>query len=313
MSDPVSGDSVDSKPFGDGPGVQPGVQDNVDAKPFKGGGSHGTGFKSEQVVSAEDFFSDRYKMTYPNRGKALIINNRVFDRKLNLGERTGTDVDAIALQQRFSEMGFDADIHDNLTVKQMVQVLHKAASDDDFNLQSDCFVCAILTHGEEGVAYGTDDKVEVKILLEPFKGNNSRGLVGKPKIFFIQACQGVQFDAGVGVNTTDAKGDLPMDQDIQVHKIPSEADFLVAYSVVPGFFSWRNSANGSWFIQALSEVLAKHWETLDLLTMMTRVNKKVAYDFESRTGKEFMNQKKQIPCITSMLTKEVLFTDKSKK
>ena len=36
------------------------------------------------------------------------------------------------------------------------------------------------------------------------------------------------------MNTTDAKGDLPMDQDIQVHKIPSEADFLIAYSVVPG-------------------------------------------------------------------------------
>ena len=35
---PVSADSVDSKPFGDGPRVQ----DIVDAKPFKGGGSLGT-------------------------------------------------------------------------------------------------------------------------------------------------------------------------------------------------------------------------------------------------------------------------------
>lgn len=77
-----------------------------------------------------------------------------------------------------------------------------------------------------------------------------------------------------------------------------------------GYFSWRNSAQGSWFIQALSEVLARHWRDMDLLTIMTRVNKKVAYDFESRTGKEFMNQKKQIPCITSMLTKEVIFRPK---
>lgn len=305
MSNPVSGDTVDSKPFGDGPG------DNVDAKPFKGGSSQGTaGFRQEQVVTAEEFFSDKYKMDYKFRGKALIINNRTFDRRLNLGERTGTDVDAVALHQRFSEMGFEADVVDNLTAKDMVQVLYKAANDDELNLQSDCFVCAILSHGEEGVVYGIDDKVELKILLDPFKGNNCKGLVGKPKIFFIQACQGVQFDAGVGVTTTDSKGDLPMEKEIQVHKIPSEADFLIAYSVVPGYFSWRNSANGSWFIQALSEVLAKYWKTTDLLTMMTRVNKKVAYDFESRTGKEFMNQKKQIPCITSMLTKEVLFTEK---
>lgn len=308
MTEPA--DKTDSIPYGDGPGIQ----DNVDAKPFKPGGSHGSsGFRPENVLSSEDFFSDKYKMNYPNRGKALIINNRHFDRRLNLGERTGTDVDAIALHQRFGEMGFEADVVDNLTVKDMVQVLAKAAADDEFNLHSDCFVCVILTHGEEGVVYGTDDKIEVKTLLEPFKGDKCRGLIGKPKIFFIQACQGVQFDAGVGVNVADAKGDLPMEQEMQVHKIPSEADFLIAYSVVAGYFSWRNSANGSWFIQALSEVLAKHWKTMDLLTMMTRVNKKVAYDFESRTGKEFMNQKKQIPCITSMLTKEVLFTDKSEK
>ena len=64
-------------------------------------------------------------MNYPNRGKALIINNRVFDRRLGLGERTGTDVDAVAIQQRFSEMGFEAEIVDNQTVKDMVQILHK--------------------------------------------------------------------------------------------------------------------------------------------------------------------------------------------
>lgn len=77
------------------------------------------------MVTAEEFFSDKYKMDYKNRGKALIINNRTFDRRLNLGERTGTDVDAVALHQRFSEMGFEADVVDNLTAKDMVQVLYK--------------------------------------------------------------------------------------------------------------------------------------------------------------------------------------------
>ena len=82
-------------------------------------------FKPELVMSSEEFFSDTYKMSYPNRGKAIIINNRVFDRKLNLGERTGTDVDAIALHQRFSEMGFEAEVIDNQTVKDMAQILYK--------------------------------------------------------------------------------------------------------------------------------------------------------------------------------------------
>ena len=28
--------------------------------------------------------------------------------------------------------------------------------------------------------------------------------------------------------------------------LPTEADFLYAYSTVPGYYSWRNSAKGSW-------------------------------------------------------------------
>ena len=29
--------------------------------------------------------------------------------------------------------------------------------------------------------------------------------------------------------------------------LPSEADFLYAYSTVPGYYSWRNSQRGSWY------------------------------------------------------------------
>ena len=48
-----------------------------------------------------------------------------------------------------------------------------------------------------------------------------------------QACQGAQFDGGVRVDVADAKHHMPA-REVQVHKIPSEADFLIAYSVVPG-------------------------------------------------------------------------------
>nr|KAG5709857.1 hypothetical protein BaRGS_032681 [Batillaria attramentaria] len=110
-----------------------------------------------------------------------------------------------------------------------------------------------------------------------------------------------------------------MDSDeVEIRRIPTEADFLMAYSVVPGvyalfvggFYAWRNSTRGSWFVQALHDVFRDNWQRMDLLTMMTRVCKKVAYDFESNASKEFMNRKKQIPCITSMLTRDVYFTPK---
>ena len=87
-------------------------------------------------------------------------------------------------------------------------------------------------------------------------------------------------------------------------------EWLALLVSLTGYFAWRNSTRGSWFIQALVDVLRDNWKRMDLLSMMTRVSRKVAYDFESNASKEFMNRKKQIPCITSMLTRDVYFTPK---
>ena len=40
--------------------------------------------------------------------------------------------------------------------------------------------------------------------------------------------------------------------------IPNEADFLMAYSTIPGFVSYRSKSSGSWFISKLCEMLDKH-------------------------------------------------------
>jgi hypothetical protein len=41
---------------------------------------------------------------------------------------------------------------------------------------NDCFACAILSHGEEGIVYGKNGKIDIKKLLQPFKGNNCDSL-----------------------------------------------------------------------------------------------------------------------------------------
>nr|7JL7_C Chain C, Caspase 3, apoptosis-related cysteine protease a [Danio rerio]7JL7_D Chain D, Caspase 3, apoptosis-related cysteine protease a [Danio rerio] len=91
-------------------------------------------------------------------------------------------------------------------------------------------------------------------------------------------------------------------------RIPVEADFLYAYSTVPGYYSWRTTMTGSWFIQSLCEMMTKYGSELELLQIMTRVNHKVALDFESTSNMPGFDAKKQIPCIVSMLTKEMYFT-----
>lgn len=255
------------------------------------------------LVSDRDFVSERYNMKHEERGMAIIINNKKFHPRTGMGERTGTDVDAQKMNEVFAELGFEKIRPlNNVTVREMKHELYRAAKED--HTDRDCFAVVILSHGEEGYVYGTDDKVPIDELVLPFKGHRCPSLAGKPKLFFIQACRGQELDRGV---TVADGGEEEMDEEVIVRRIPSEADFLMAYSVVPGYFAWRNSNRGSWFVQAIYEVFRAHWKTLDLLTMMTRVNKKVAYDFESNASAEYMRGKKQIPCITSMLTKDVFF------
>jgi caspase 7 len=64
-------------------------------------------------------------------------------------------------------------------------------------------------------------------------------------------------------------------------------------------------------MQALCQELKQNGKKLDLLTLLTFVNQRVALDFESNTpDTAFMHAQKQIPCITTMLTRRLFFHDK---
>lgn len=76
---------------------------------------------------------------------------------------------------------------------------------------------------------------------------------------------------------------------------------LVAYSTVPGYVSWSNLQKGSWFVQAIVDVFNAYAHEDDVVSMLVRVNGKVAREFET------FNRKKQIPAPVIMLTKKVFF------
>lgn len=59
-----------------------------------------------------------------------------------------------------------------------------ASKEDHKNNAS--FVCVLLSHGDEGVIYGTDGPERFDTLAKYFRGDYCAGLVGKPKLFFIQ-------------------------------------------------------------------------------------------------------------------------------
>nr|AAN45849.1 amphiCASP-3/7 [Branchiostoma floridae] len=247
-------------------------------------------------------------MNHPRRGQAIIINNKDFEKHTGMNTRRGTDLDANNLYRIFSKLGFETKVFDNLPCRKILSVLQLAAREDHRDV--DCFACAILSHGEEGVIYGTDGHMEVTEVTKPFRGDRCPGLVGKPKLFFLQACRGNEFDHGVDM--PDALPEVQDELDAgNKATLPAEADFLLAYSTVPGYYSWRNPGRGSWYIQALCAVLEREGTDLEIMQLLTRVNKLVAYDFHSNSDNPYMNRKKQIPCIMSMLTKDLFLSPKS--
>ncbi|XP_029367968.1 caspase-3b isoform X2 [Echeneis naucrates] len=235
-------------------------------------------------------------MDYPSIGTCVIINNKNFAKHTNMFTRNGTDVDASSALKTFSHLGYKTKVFTDQTVEQMLQLLLNVSKEDHSSRAS--FVCVLLSHGEEGQIYGTNGSVKIEKLTQPFKGNNCKSLVGKPKLFFIQACRGTALDDGANLETDS------VDEQIS-ERIPVEADFLYAYSTAPGYYSWRNTYNGSWFIQALCEMLERYSGKLELMQIMTRVNNKVALYFESSSNLPGFTGKKQIPCIVSMLTKDI--------
>ncbi|XP_052770377.1 caspase-3-like isoform X2 [Mya arenaria] len=271
-------------------------------------------YRREPKITRKEMLSDVYKMDYEKRGKAIVINNKNFTPDMvrrGYGVRTGTDIDCTRICKRLEILGFDVDRRHDATCFEIKEAFALAAQED--HSDEDCFVGVLLSHGEEDKICGTDGTVELQDIFTYFKGNNCNTLAGKPKLFFIQACRGHKFDSGQNLNTIDAKrGYDDAFEKAEDIRIPNEADFLLSYSTVPGFYSWRNSTNGSWYIQGLVHVLDQYGTTLEVQKLLTKLNKIVAYQdkFMSNTNDPSMHGKKQIPSFTSMLTKDLYFLPK---
>lgn len=274
-------------------GVPSENNDQADAKAFFSFGGGGSATKSSANTIDNDTI---YKMNKSTRGVAVIINNKDFLRSSGMDRypRNGTDVDRDALAKLFRALKFDVRIYNNQTRAEIRRITKDMATTNHSSY--DAFIFSILTHGEEGVIYGTDGTMAIKDLTAIFK--DCATLVGKPKMFFFQACQGHEYMDGMDVTDAPQQGSKV--------SVPAEADFVYAYSTVPGYYSWRNSVNGSWFIQSLTKVFEENAGSMDILRMLTRVNAMVS-TYKSRTGDYYSDSKRQVSSVVSMLRKELYF------
>lgn len=249
--------------------------------------------------------ASEYNMNHPKRGIALIFNHEHFDIG-SLKSRMGTNVDSSNLYNTFRNLHFDVSMYKDFKYNEMIAEISNVSRMDHTDF--DCICIAILSHGENGFLYSKDTHYKLDSITQYFTADRCPTLAGKPKLFFIQACQGDKLDGGIVMRRETTETDSNATQS---YSIPVHADFLIAYSTVPGYYSWRNTTKGSWFMQSLCAELDENGKKLDILTLLTFVSQRVAYDFESNTpDTPTMHQQKQIPCTTTMLTRILKFNDK---
>ena len=134
-------------------------------------------------------------MTSDPRGFCIIINNHfpstaVTPHGKQLGHREGTIVDGIALEKLFGWLKFEVKTYENIGRPQMQNILRYYALDDK-NGDHDCLVFCILSHGyEKGIYCNDGQEMDFAEMREYFNGVNCPNLKGKPKLFYVQACQG---------------------------------------------------------------------------------------------------------------------------
>uniref|UniRef100_A0A8C1Q5D1 Caspase 21, apoptosis-related cysteine peptidase n=1 Tax=Cyprinus carpio TaxID=7962 RepID=A0A8C1Q5D1_CYPCA len=249
------------------------------------------GSEGHSVVKMPCVF-EPYKM-HKNIGKCLIISNEHF-RSPHLC-RKGCSVDEHLLLNTFKSLGFHVQVERNLSANEMISALRKVSKEN--HTDNSCFVCVLMSHGEEGTILASDERwIPVKTLTSLMTSDLCPSLRDKPKLFFLQSCRGVEYDPGVEADSVEA-----LEEFFGISDAP-EADFLCCYSTVEGYYSWRNPETGSIFIRELCKMLMDCH--LEIIQILTRVNYCVANQFQSYTRDPDTHRKRQMPCFASRLTKE---------
>ena len=128
-----------------------------------------------------------YPMNSQKHGVALIIN-----KKLSEGSTYEmADSDELNLTETLMFLGYNVLIKQTCSHDVMVNLFEQIAVIESGGIDS--FICCILSHGDEKMVYGSDNKpLELRKIQETVK--NCKLFKKLPKLFFIQAYLGKQVD-----------------------------------------------------------------------------------------------------------------------
>ncbi|XP_057689312.1 caspase-2 isoform X2 [Corythoichthys intestinalis] len=238
-----------------------------------------------------------YTMTSSPRGFALVISNVKFDPHAapDLDIRNGGEVDEKVLRKLFTDLDYVVTDHRNLTAEQMRSCIDTFRRRPEHRNVDSSVVC-LLSHGVDGAVYGTDGQLlQLESVFEAFDNVRCPLLQNKPKMFFVQACRGVEMDCGVeqvdgpgrisspSCEQRDAGREGPGDagarqggrQELARIKLPQRSDMICGFASLKGTAAMRNTKRGSWFIQELDSAFRRHARDTHVADILVQINGRI--------------------------------------
>lgn len=207
---------------------------------------------------------DPYRMQSHPLGICLII------------DCIGNDTDV--LEETFRGLGYDVHCHRYLNMNSMNQTLLEVARWQKHR-NCDSFICILVSRGNSQSIFCTDHTFSgfpLEQIKKHFTADSCPGLLGKPKLFFIQSYI-------VPENEQECTSLLEVDgngENISAKvTIPQAADILWSHCKVDVSTLEQSPASSSYYLRCLAELLRNPYKRkLCILAIHMELNKKV-YDW----------------------------------
>ncbi|KAG0412391.1 hypothetical protein HPB47_010466 [Ixodes persulcatus] len=190
----------------------------------------------------------------------------------------------------WSKRGYLVETYTDLSEQELYDKMKNVASMEILKESDASFVCILLPYGRGGQLFASDGPLQLHRLAEPFAGRACDTLVGKPKLFFIDAFGGELIGHTVD-GIKEGEGECS--------RIPELADFFFAFSTPPGYYD-RGLETRGYFVRELCDILACDDAEVELSTLMEMVTHKVAIKIN-------YSLEYHVPSYMSTLTKRLKF------
>lgn len=274
--------------------------DNVDASPAVVVSSEITNLSVGQATTLTHRDSFHYDIS--GKKKVIIFNHRKFASRFDLTERRGTELDVKAIRKTFSSLKWEIQVCNDYTTADIREVMNTLQTSEEIQDIS-ALAVFILSHGEDnGTVFANDGMYRVDHdILYHLSADKCPHLAAKPKLIFVQACQGKATDPGTEVRRRHTSQDSAA-----TYKIPNFADFLIFQASFWDHFSFRSSETGSWFIQALCSKIDTSPTDDTLLDTLLNVSRYISLERESNIPtRPQLHKKKQTPLLYSTLLRKI--------